>query len=443
MIADFGEKAVATGRPAPTVVVAVGQSGTRSNGALESVTEILRSVGDVNVLVLTNLESRFTDRWRHAGIEVLVAQQFWRATRAGGGRHFSRPRQAWRASRTNLLAYRFLRRLRAPLIHFTDFNTFACIGLGAKLAGMTSTIDVRLWMPPLVAFERMGLLLCDRVVTLSDDLALRLKTLRWMPGLAPKILVIPSGVDRDRLEAAGSISAARWRAKLGLDASAVAIGVVGAVSTRKQQVEFMLHTMPAITAAAGWNVYFLGDAYRAQPSYARRFRSSLSDAPLAQRAFHRGFTGEMFGWYRALDLVVVCSTHEGLGRAMIEAVSSGTPVVSFDVCSARDVLDEGCGVVVNAQDFDALAAVLSVLIDDPDRRRRMGEIGARIGRQFDSRLTGQRYRELFASMLRERRSAELHDAVHPAVGRDVALHPLQPRAPVAGEPPLDEGLPQA
>jgi glycosyltransferase involved in cell wall biosynthesis len=225
-----------------------------------------------------------------------------------------------------------------------------------------------------------------------------------MPGLAAKIVVIPSGIDRDRLASAQAISAADWRARLGIDASAVAIGLVGAVSSRKQQVQFVRRTMPAITAAGDWRVHVLGDDYLAQQRYVRRFRTVSSQSALARRIVHPGFTPEMFGWYRALDLVVVASTHEGLARAMIEAVASGTPVVSFDVCSAREVLDEGGGVVVAAQDFAALAAELSDLIDDPGRRRVMAEAAALTGARFDSRLTGLRYRELYASMLADRAS---------------------------------------
>jgi glycosyltransferase involved in cell wall biosynthesis len=290
------------------------------------------------------------------------------------------------------------------VIHCTDAQVFASIGLGAKLAGMASTLDVRLLNHP-VAIERLALVAVDRVVALSDDMAARLKSRNGAPGLAAKIVVIPSGVDRDRLEAARSIPAAGWRRKLGIPESAVAIGLVGRVSQRKQQVEFVRHAMHAIDAAGAWNVYFLGDLEAPKEAYAECFRDVLTSSPLAHRMSYPGFTEQIFGWYRALDLVVVASSDEGLARAMIEAVSSGTPVASFDVCSARELLDEGCGAVVEGQDFTALAGVLSELIDDAERREAMGEIGARIGeRLFDSRLTGQRYDELYASLLTTRRA---------------------------------------
>jgi glycosyltransferase involved in cell wall biosynthesis len=390
-------------------VVAVAQSGSQADGAMESMTEILRSVDPRGLLVLTDRESAFTDRWRSGGAEVLVRPWLRRAARAGRPRRFSRPRQALRLGWTNLLAYRFFRRLQAPVIHFTDARVFSRIGLGAKLAGMAATLDVRLLNPP-VAIERMALIACDRVVALSDDMAGRLRTLRGIPGLAAKLVVITSGADRDRIEAARSVSRADWRRRLGVDESAVAIGVVGHVSARKQQVELMRRALPAVDAAGDWRVYFLGNVLDPSGPYGERFREALTDSPVADRMSYPGFTREIFGWYRALDLVVVASTDEGLARAMIEAVSSGTPVVSFDVCSARELLDEGCGVVVAGQDFAALAGVMSELIDDAERREAMGAIGARIGeRRFDSRLTGRRYDELYSSLRSDHARAAASD----------------------------------
>jgi glycosyltransferase involved in cell wall biosynthesis len=291
-------------------VVAVVQSGVQANGSLESLTEILRSVGTRDLVVLTNRESTFTGRWRTAGAEVVVRPDLWRATRSGG-RRFSRAGQAWRAAWTNLLAYRFFMRLDARLIHFNDARAFASVGLGAKLAGMASTIDVRLLVGRFAAFERIALIACDNVVGLSDDMAGRLTAVRGVPGLAAKVVVIPSGVDRERVEAAGSIPARDWRRKLGVAESTVAIGFVGRVSQRKQQVEFVRRAVPAIGAANDWTVYFLGDFHGPNDPYARSFRAAMAASPAGRRMFHPGFTAEILGWYRALDLVVVASTHEG------------------------------------------------------------------------------------------------------------------------------------
>ena len=82
---------------------------------------------------------------------------------------------------------------------------------------------------------------------------------------------------------------------------------------------------------------------------------------------------------------------------MIESLACGTPVVSFDVCSAREVLEaHACGIVVPQGDHAGLAAALAALGRDPARRRALGERGARAARElFDPERMMAAYRELY------------------------------------------------
>jgi glycosyltransferase involved in cell wall biosynthesis len=70
--------------------------------------------------------------------------------------------------------------------------------------------------------------------------------------------------------------------------------------------------------------------------------------------------------------------HEGLMRGMIEAMSCGRPVVSFDVCSARELLEEesgGAGVVVPGGDFDGMAAAILNFCSDARAASEAGRKG--------------------------------------------------------------------
>ena len=67
---------------------------------------------------------------------------------------------------------------------------------------------------------------------------------------------------------------------------------------------------------------------------------------------------------------------------MIEAMAAGVPVVSFGVCSAREMLDEtGAGIVVAEGDFAALVLSIAELAGDAARRRSMGEAGRAVAEQ--------------------------------------------------------------
>ena len=59
---------------------------------------------------------------------------------------------------------------------------------------------------------------------------------------------------------------------------------------------------------------------------------------------------------------------------VVEYMAMGRPFVSFDLVEAR-VSAGDAAVYVPANDEEAFAAAIDELLDDPERRRRMGEIG--------------------------------------------------------------------
>lgn len=81
---------------------------------------------------------------------------------------------------------------------------------------------------------------------------------------------------------------------------------------------------------------------------------------LADNVFMPGFVKDATPYYRHADLHVLSSTGEGLPTVIIEALASGTPVVSTDCPSGpREILCGGkFGRLVHVGDVDALAAAM-------------------------------------------------------------------------------------
>jgi len=77
----------------------------------------------------------------------------------------------------------------------------------------------------------------------------------------------------------------------------------------------------------------------------------------------------------ALDLFWLTSEprSEGTPTTVEEAMALGIPVVAADVGGVRELVDDGeTGYLVSPRDPEALAAATEPLLDDPERRRRMG-----------------------------------------------------------------------
>ena len=104
--------------------------------------------------------------------------------------------------------------------------------------------------------------------------------------------------------------------------------------------------------------------------------------------------------YAAADIVVVPSVmdatgdRDGLPNVVLEAMSSGRPVIASDVGAVSSaVVDGRTGVVVPPGDAAALAGALEFLVDQPECRERLGrEARARVERDFELNSCTARFR---------------------------------------------------
>jgi glycosyltransferase involved in cell wall biosynthesis len=85
---------------------------------------------------------------------------------------------------------------------------------------------------------------------------------------------------------------------------------------------------------------------------------------------------DMPGWYRSADVLVCAPRCAPYGRAALEAMACGIPVVAAAVGGLRDtVIDGATGQLVPPASADLLARVVRGLLADAPRRRRYGAAG--------------------------------------------------------------------
>ena len=125
--------------------------------------------------------------------------------------------------------------------------------------------------------------------------------------------------------------------------------------------------------------------------------------------------------YAESEIAVVPSLYEGFSLPAVEAMGSATPLVASDGGALPEVtgVDGETVLRCKAGDSEDLARALTIALDDPELRERMGAAGReRVSELYTWRQTAintvTQYREVIA-LHEEKRAAEAHDA---SIGSD-------------------------
>ena len=215
---------------------------------------------------------------------------------------------------------------------------------------------------------RTALRRASRVVTPSK--ATRDELVRVLDADATKIDVAYHGVDQSTFHVPTEAEKARVQARLGLAGQSY-IAFLGMLEPRKNVPGLIRgwvkacegrELTPALVLAGGSGWDDTIDATMAEvPSHLRVLRPGylrFSDLP---------------GYLGGATLVAYPSHGEGFGLPVLEAMACGAPVLTTNRLSLPEV--GGDAVAYTEPDPDSIAANLTALLDDPDRRAALGRAG--------------------------------------------------------------------
>lgn len=367
------------------------QSPHQSNGGMESATQIFEALSnDFEWTLVTTRDSAFTERWRNGGARVALSPVDDRQGRVS--RLVSRLR--WSA-----VVAQQIRRNRPTLIHVNDMRAYLASAVPSRFFSMPLIFTIRdskAEHEPYGRHWRVAGYQAKTVVTLSDEM--RDIVITRVPVSADKVITINSIVDLQNYAPLNDEARKKLRDHLGIAEKQVAIGVVGAIQDKKEQLELIRQGAAGLLSRKGLHLHFLGDFQPKKNAYAAACERAVFESGLSDRVSFHGHTKTVSQWYQALDCVVIASRREGLARCMIEAMACGTPVVSFAVCSAREMLEATeSGRVVAIGNYAALVAEVTKIAEGGDTLRR--ELGMRSRAVAEMRFSRERiasaYRALY------------------------------------------------
>jgi glycosyltransferase involved in cell wall biosynthesis len=288
-----------------------------------------------------------------------------------------------------------------PYIIHTHSSKAGLLGrLAAKIAGVPQIVHtphghvfyghfgpiaskVFLWIEKI--FSRFT----DRIVALTDGEKNDYEKLSVCP--SEKLLKIHSGVDVAQYMKPNGNMVEKKRS-LGLDQNEAVIGFVGWLLPIKGPVyliKAMEYVWPEHPEAS---LVFVGKGHLDVDLRAQALRMNANG-----RVKFLGWREDINEIMPILDMLVLPSLNEGMGRVLVEAMAAGKPVVASNVGGIPDLVRHGeTGYLVPPADEKALADSIKKLLDDPGNAWEMGQQGKKHCQQFSLEAMIEKLDDLYS-----------------------------------------------
>jgi len=232
----------------------------------------------------------------------------------------------------------------------------------------------------------------DQVIAVSREVQ---QSIREYVGELVPTRVVLNGVAVDTfrrdVEAAAGV-----RAEWGIPDRAPVVGTVAVFRTQKRLGDWLAVARRVLDAHPDAHFLLVGDG--PERGEVERVRAELG---LAERVHLCGLQADVRPYLSAMDAYLMSSQFEGLPIAMLEAMSTGLPVVATAVGGIPEVVREGReGHLAEPGDVATLGAGLVGLLAEPRRLAAMGEAAReRVGAAFGMRRMQAALEEIYREVL--------------------------------------------
>ena len=186
------------------------------------------------------------------------------------------------------------------------------------------------------------------------------------------------------------------RAALGIGADDFLAGAVGRLEPVKGFAYFVEAARVVTGNAPESRFILVGDG-----SLSGELRSQAAD--LGDRFRFPGLRHDVPDLMAAMDVCVVPSLNEGMGRVLLEAGAAGVPVVASKVGGIPEILRDGeTGILVAPRDVSGIAEGILTLHGNPDLRKRMSETARKISAGYSLERMVERIEALYETLIEEK-----------------------------------------
>ncbi len=216
-----------------------------------------------------------------------------------------------------------------------------------------------------------------------------------------QIEVIPIGVDSAKFHPVSSQEKQQIRNRLGIPSRAFVILYVGSEQRRKNLLT-MARALAQLSQSTA-NILFVKIGKPQSTMASKKFRELLKVSELTKNSVFIDYATDMElpDWYSSADVFVFPSVAEGFGIPLLEAMASGTPIITTKLSSIPEVVGDTAIMVDDPFNPQEWAHRISELIYSPEKLQTM----SRRGRARALKFSWSTYRENFIQVITNNRNS--------------------------------------
>lgn len=327
-------------------------------------------------IVMAPMNGVALDEFRKMGVECVIMPPPGKLGRYGGAvlraNMLGRLKSAFDLVRYNFQIAYFLRSQKVDVVYANCVRAQLSVGLAAWLARAPSLLYVKGELAnPII--DRLCFVSASRILFFCaqnrDDQYPRL--VRWF---RRKIGILRIGLDPALVAEVERRDHSELRQELDINSSYLNVAVLGQLYQPKGQ-HFVIKALSMLVAEFPQiRLYLVGDhvieEYR---PYKAELEALIDQYGLAQHVRFTGWRKDALEIVSLMDIVIHPSLAEGFGRAVLESMALGKPVIASAVGGLREAIQDGRnGYLVEPGDVETIALRWRELLSSPELRQELG-----------------------------------------------------------------------
>ncbi|KAA3598719.1 MAG: glycosyltransferase family 1 protein [Calditrichaeota bacterium] len=297
--------------------------------------------------------------------------------------------------------YKILKKQKPQILHTHTSKA----GIVGRLAGFLARIPVRVHSPHghifygyfdrfttkfFILIEKFFAKTSHKILNLTDEG--RSDHIKEKIDKPEKFETVYCGIFLDDFK---NCTKSEIRTEFGVNESEFLVGFVGRLTEIKGCDIFLKGAKQVSEKADNVKFMVVGDGELREQVHTLAKNLGISD-----KVIFTGMRNDIPQIFKALDVFVLTSRNEGLGRVLVEAMVSGIPIVASEVGGVPEVVEYGkSGLLFSSENISELSENILKLVSQNDLKENLISNGKRRAEDFEMQLMIDKVKSIYDSFL--------------------------------------------